>query len=841
MKKLYFALVAAAGMLFATSCAKDAAADFAGGNDEGLVTFTIGLEKGTTTRAVSDGTTAKDLYYAVFNQNTGKLVAGYELKMHDQKFDDLTTQVKFRLVKGQTYKAVFWAQSENATAFSLSQSEDKTGISLSYDYSAAANNDENLDAFYRAHEFVVTEANIEQTITLRRPFAQINLGTTVDDYAIAADQDFTVTHSEVEIAKAAKTLNLLDGTVSDFATVKFAMNDIVKTDDLLLVDIDGDGTIDEEKEKFNYLSMCYILTPDESATGTEKTLLDNLKFTIRAEGSGQQDLVIASGLSNVPVQRNWRTNIVGELLTSEVTFNIIIDPAYYGDYTYPDFEDHEITDGVVFYDDTFFLSNANGLTWFRNQVNNPNHKDVKTYKEGQLRVFVGQKVMLTSDIDLKSAKWTPVGNKSNVFTGTFDGNNHTISNLKVEETGDNYAALFASVIGTVQNVKLRDVNISGHYHAGAVVGNGYCAQIVNCHVDGGTITSTPVNGEGGLHVGGISGSLAAEPTSYIDGCSVRNLKLTGYGNIGGIVGNVILEGTAVTNNVVESTNIIANMLVEHDETTDISEEVAGEITGRVAGGALDKDIDNNTANNVKIEILAKNEDGVVNVSSAEGMFTALKTLNKENKDNNTNEEININMSAGEHELSYDITNGNAQYYDFNENVTLEGYGATLTGAYVANFEGATIKGLTFGDCTRYGHISSALNGKFYDCTFAAGMYSEGTPATAEFHNCTFIKEADYTYGAFQMSAMNVELTLDKCTIDGRSDLGMTGGHLTFDGCTINAKGEFGIYGNGTVTYKECKFTFDEGGYYKNYNDVTLEFIGCEGVSSENVEGNATFK
>lgn len=50
--------------------------------------------------------------------------------------------------------------------------------------------------------------------------------------------------------------------------------------------------------------------------------------------------------------------------------------------------------------------------------------------------------------------------------------------------------MFGNVIGNIKNVKLSNVNISGHYKAGAVVGSIY-GNIENCHVDGGKILSTP--------------------------------------------------------------------------------------------------------------------------------------------------------------------------------------------------------------------------------------------------------------------------------------------------------------------------------------------------------------
>ena len=91
------------------------------------------------------------------------------------------------------------------------------------------------------------------------------------------------------------------------------------------VDLDKDGT----KENYVYLSMSYILANDET-TGYAKTALEDLDFTF-APISGN-NINFSEGLNAVPVQRNWRTNIIGKILTGDVTFNITIDPIYDGEY-----------------------------------------------------------------------------------------------------------------------------------------------------------------------------------------------------------------------------------------------------------------------------------------------------------------------------------------------------------------------------------------------------------------------------------------------------------------------------------------------------------------------------
>ena len=115
----------------------------------------------------------------------------------------------------------------------------------------------------------------------------------------------------------------MDGTVGNATTeITYALNAIPS--ETLKVDTDGDGN----KESYKWLSMSYIL-PADATTGYAKTTLDNVSFVFKPTAGNE--IRFNQGLNNVPVQRNWRTNILGKLLTGDITFNIIIDPVYEDD------------------------------------------------------------------------------------------------------------------------------------------------------------------------------------------------------------------------------------------------------------------------------------------------------------------------------------------------------------------------------------------------------------------------------------------------------------------------------------------------------------------------------
>ena len=109
--------------------------------------------------------------------------------------------------------------------------------------------------------------------------------------------------------------------------------------------------------------------------------------------------------------------------------------------------------------------------------------------------YNGVTIKLGADLDLNGHNWTPIGNDYHRFKGTFDGDNHTISNLTI--SGGNYVGLFGVVeSGTVQNVTLTNTTVNGDYFVGGLVGENYG------EVSGNTVFSEVSGNE---DVGGLVG------------------------------------------------------------------------------------------------------------------------------------------------------------------------------------------------------------------------------------------------------------------------------------------------------------------------------------------------
>ena len=254
-KKLFLGMFAAAGMLLATSCSTEELEMVQSGN-EAQVTFSLATEGGIASRAISDGTGAKKLIYAVYNAN-GELIKTIDKAdangqiIDNAAFDNgLTDQVTITLAKGQQYTVAFWAQNPNCTAYTTTDLEN---VEINY---AGLNNDETRDAFFKTETFTVTgDADID--VVLKRPFAQINVGVYQTDWDAAIASEIEIEKSKVTITNAATSINLLTGEVDGEETVEYGFATIpaqFSTPETLDVDLDKDGT----KEKYVYLSMCYI-------------------------------------------------------------------------------------------------------------------------------------------------------------------------------------------------------------------------------------------------------------------------------------------------------------------------------------------------------------------------------------------------------------------------------------------------------------------------------------------------------------------------------------------------------------------------------------------------------
>ena len=303
----------AAAALLVTSCNDEMDNGLKTG-DEGTVTFTAQLPSEMGTRAFADGLTAKHLQYAVYEagQSTPLKVFGDETTVvGEAEMDNLKQTVSLKLTTGKTYDVIFWAADNSAKK---PYTFDPLTQTVKIKYTNVYSNNDICDAFFKK-ETITVSGNQNVDVKLTRPFAQVNIGT--DDFDAATIAGLNLTQTQVK-ATAGDILNLATGKMEGTeATRTFKMKAIPTADD-------GAFPI----AGYKYLLMAYIPISDTKET-VDMTFGYNGKSSFRS-------------FTNVPLQRNYRTNIYGSLLTNSVDFNVVIEPAFSGEFA------HEVVSASTF-------------------------------------------------------------------------------------------------------------------------------------------------------------------------------------------------------------------------------------------------------------------------------------------------------------------------------------------------------------------------------------------------------------------------------------------------------------------------------------------------------------
>lgn len=296
--KTFKYLAAAALTLLAVSCNKEQMAEVPDGQLVD-VTFTAALPGEMATKAIGDGMTAKNLYVSVYENDAEKTKLELD---KTATFTDLKTQVTFSLVKGKTYNFVFWAQAAEGAPYDVT---DLKNIKISYEGAEA--NDEKRDAFYATRKELKVNGALTETIKLYRPFAQVNFGTADYDAAVAAG---------VKPVKSVFTATDVATIFDTFEAEGKEAKDVVTFTESAL----PGETLVTKAGDYKWMTMNYILPMGKQ----DAKHISN----VTAEFIPETGITVKASSPQTPVQNNYRTNILGNLLTSQVIFNIEIVPIF---------------------------------------------------------------------------------------------------------------------------------------------------------------------------------------------------------------------------------------------------------------------------------------------------------------------------------------------------------------------------------------------------------------------------------------------------------------------------------------------------------------------------------
>lgn len=298
-KNLFKSIAIAAMAVLAGACAKEQVAQE---GQTGMVTFEV-ENPVAVTKAIGDGMTAKQLYYQVFDAD-GNPIAG--LPVQKKTLSSLKTTVSFQLIKDQTYNFIFWAQTAEADYYTIDGAEGLKKITA--DYEGKNSNDENFDAFYAVEKALTINGPITKTVTLKRPFAQINIATT--DVLKAGDTkvnvNFTGATSAVTVKGVPTVFSPLTDEFSASLDAQFASAAIPE----------GNFSVTGSTDTYKYLAVNYVFAP------VDGTVYD-VEAAFKVDG---KDVTVK--VPSAPAKRNYRTNIYGNLLTTTADFNVEIDPGF---------------------------------------------------------------------------------------------------------------------------------------------------------------------------------------------------------------------------------------------------------------------------------------------------------------------------------------------------------------------------------------------------------------------------------------------------------------------------------------------------------------------------------
>ena len=209
MKRLFYPLFVFAAMAMTTSCSQDEELVQQSGE---MTTFKVELDGAAKSRTAGDGQTVNELYYAVYDKNGDNVIYPADAKYGKTTITAGKATVSLPLMKSEAYDIVFWAQNKDANAYTFTELTE-----ITVNYTGLKSNQENRDAFFNTLNDYIAKGNT-QTVELRRPFAQLNVATSIEDwknatylYQANGNDGYPVKSSSVTIDNLATTFNAKTG------------------------------------------------------------------------------------------------------------------------------------------------------------------------------------------------------------------------------------------------------------------------------------------------------------------------------------------------------------------------------------------------------------------------------------------------------------------------------------------------------------------------------------------------------------------------------------------------------------------------------------------------------
>lgn len=812
MKRLFYCAAALATLLFAGSCQRE---NLEPVQENMPVTFTVEAPAAVQTKAeIGDGLNVNELIYEVWLTDelgelttTGaqKLYQGTTTMQVDPTDNKNKATLTLDLMNDQKFTVLFWAQVQGTGVYNTTELNAVTYTKADLNGAYAAN-DERLAAFY-AVAYVndcqhVTKECIAtgSQVTLYRPFAQLNLGTENTSTAY----DVELSKSTMKITNVNTVFNVATSVASEPKVMTFVMNAVPSNPDVLKVN----------GKDYEYAGMNYLFAGNnakveyniETLVGTEKTVA-----------------TVNHTVDQVPLKENFRTNIIGNLLTNNVQYEIVVD----ADFNVPDIVLGEEWSQTGSYQ--YAVYPDAGETSLKEILE---HADSEAKKgavksEGPVVTInlagdvywatgggIGSTPLLPEDSPISAVV---INGNGSTFTATgagvgsirlANGGKLTFNDVKIVDKSESYdegswelgylefegnlefngcdivnAIMVSADVADFKNTTLNS-NSDGQY--AVWVDNG-TVNFINCSVKGAR----------GIKVHECYSSVVTALT--IDGCTFDNISL----KPGLAIGDIWAPG--------------ANCKYGNSEWVKPADAPVAKIT-----------IENSYF------FGCQPGDQGLYVYESDTDVTTFEFVNNNNEVHNTPsamiEDWVDKAQSGE------VVEIPAGEYVFpaaklKEGVTLEcAEGTVFTGASSLNINGATVIGATFSNPSGNA-VSGTINGTIKDCVFEGsnGLRYCYAGETVVFENCVF---SGSTYGAHFDGGSN-DIIFKNCTFSGFNAFGSAVTLVTFDECTFKSNGKSGYNGAnlwGSTKMINTEFIFDGTASTEWIDcisaDKTYELTGC---------------
>ena len=307
MKKLLFSAAAMALAFFAASCQQENLEPVAGAN---TVTYTVQVSDAITKAIGDDVSSVNELVYEVYRTKEDGVMEFTEgvdnfLYHNTAEINGGVATIELELINGQNFTVLFWAHKAGNGVY---DADDLTNVTIT---SPDAANNVDAQAFV-GRDFIRKETGSDANghVTLKRAVSQLNIGTTAQ--SLKAFEDLVVLNkSSVSVSGLSTSYNIatlqagqpaLD-EAGNFAVYQYTESDVIKTDSLRVNDVN-----------YAYVAMNYVgFAADNGSTVTVSYKINT------SEGD------IENTIDNVPVKPNYRTNIIGNLITSKTEYTIELD------------------------------------------------------------------------------------------------------------------------------------------------------------------------------------------------------------------------------------------------------------------------------------------------------------------------------------------------------------------------------------------------------------------------------------------------------------------------------------------------------------------------------------